>query len=315
MSAFSSARHPVDTTGAALMTLLCLLWGFTYVFSKLAAADISLVLQGGLRSVIAALLLLVWARARGIPMFRSDGTLAAGLVAGVLFAAEFVFIFAGLAHTGASRMVVFIYLAPCFTALGLHWLVPSERLHARQWAGIALAFAGVAAAFADGFVSERSSLLGDAFGVIAAALWAATTVLIRSTRLNNASAAKTLFYQLAVTAVALPPASLLLGEPGIVAVTPIALASLFYQGVVISFASYLIWFWLLTRYLAARLSVFSFLSPLFGVAASVTVLSEPLRPAFVGAVALVGAGIYLVNRRAQEPAHRHAPQSPLPRKP
>jgi hypothetical protein len=123
-----------------------------------------------------------------------------------------------------------------------------------------------------------------------------TTVLIRSTWLNNASAARRCSTT-AVAAVALPPASLLLGEPGIVAVTPIALASLFYQGAVISFASYLIWFWLLTRYLAARLSVFSFLSPLFGVAASVTVLSEPLRPAFVGAVALVGAGIYLVNGR------------------
>ncbi len=311
MSAFSSARRPVDTTGAALMTLLCLLWGFTYVFSKLAAADISLVLQGGLRSVIAALLLLVWARARRIPIFRRDGTLGAGLAAGALFAAEFLFIFAGLKHTGASRMVVFIYLAPCFTALGLQWLVPGERLHARQWTGIALAFVGVAAAFADGFASERASLLGDAFGVVAAALWAATTVLVRSTRLNNANAAKTLFYQLAVAAVTLPAASLLLGEPGVVALTPIALVSLFYQGAVISFASYLIWFWLLTRYLAARLSVFTFLSPLFGVTASVTVLSEPLRPAFVGAVALVGAGIYLVNR----PAPVHAPRSPPPRRP
>jgi drug/metabolite transporter (DMT)-like permease len=311
MSAFSNARRPVDATGAALMTLLCLLWGFTYVFSKLAAADISLVLQGGLRSVIAALLLLVWARARGIPLFSRDGTLGAGLAAGVLFAAEFLFIFAGLKHTGASRMVVFIYLAPCFTALGLQWLVPGERLHARQWAGIALAFVGVAAAFADGFASERASLLGDAFGVIAAALWAATTVIIRSTRLNNANAAKTLFYQLAVAGVALPPASMLLGESGVVALTPIALVSLFYQGAVISFASYLIWFWLLTRYLAARLSVFTFLSPLFGVTASVAVLSEPLRPAFVAAVALVGAGIYLVNR----PAPAHAPRSPPPRRP
>ena len=315
MSTPSSARRPIDSTGAAFMTLLCLLWGFTYVFSKLAAADISLVMQGGLRSVIAALLLLIWARARGIPMFGADGTLRAGLLAGALFAAEFLFIFAGLAHTGASRMVVFIYMAPCFTALGLHWLVPGERLNASQWAGIGLAFAGVATAFADGFASDRASLLGDAFGLIAAALWAATTVIIRTTRLNNAAAAKTLFYQLAVTAVALPPASLLIGEPGVVAVTPIALASLLYQGVVISFASYLIWFWLLTRYLAARLSVFTFLSPLFGVAASVALLSEPLRPAFAAAIALVGAGIYLVNRPAAQVAPRHAPRSPAPRKP
>jgi drug/metabolite transporter (DMT)-like permease len=294
----TATRRPIDATGAGLMTLLCFLWGFTYVFSKLAAGDVSFVMQAGIRSVMAALLLLIWARVRGVALFGRDGTLGAGLLAGALFAAEFLFIFAGLAYTGASRMVVFIYLAPCFTALGLHWMVPSERLGARQWVGVALAFAGVAAAFAEGFAVNRSSLLGDAFGVIAAALWAATTVIIRSSRLANASAAKTLFYQLGVSAAALPVASVLMGEAGVIALTPIALASLLYQGVVISFASYLVWFWLLTRYLAGRLSVFTFLSPLFGVATSVVVLSEPLRPAFVVAVALVGSGIYLVNRRA-----------------
>jgi drug/metabolite transporter (DMT)-like permease len=278
------------------MLLLCFLWGFTYVLSKLAAYDVSFVMQAGVRSIIAALLLMVWARLRGVPLFGRDGTLAAGLLAGALFAAEFLFIFAGLNYTGASRMVVFIYLAPCFTALGLHWLVPGERLDLRQWAGIALAFAGMTAAFADGFVADRASLTGDAFGVIAAALWAATTVIIRVSRLGSASAAKTLFYQLGVSALTLPFASAAIGEAGVIALTPIAVASLLYQGVVISFVSYLIWFWLLTRYLAGRLSVFTFLSPLFGVAISVAVLGEPLRPAFVAAVALVGAGIYLVNR-------------------
>jgi drug/metabolite transporter (DMT)-like permease len=193
--------------------------------------------------------------------------------------------------------VVFVYLAPCFTALGLHWLVPSERLGPAQWTGIGLAFAGMALAFADGFAADRASLLGDAFGAIAAILWAATTVVIRSTRLTSASATKTLFYQLAVAAATLPIASIVIGEPGVVAITPLAVANLLYQGVVVTFASYLTWFWLLTRYLAGRLAVFTFLTPLFGVAAGVVVLSEPLRPVFVGAVLLVGAGIYLVNRR------------------
>jgi drug/metabolite transporter (DMT)-like permease len=279
------------------MVGLCFIWGFTNVFSKLAAHDMSLVMQAGLRSVLAAVLLLLWAQRRGIPVFQRDGTLAAGLVAGALFAGEFLFLFTGLAHTGASRMVVFVYLAPCFTALGLHWLVPSERLGPAQWTGIGLAFVGMALAFADGFAADRASLLGDAFGAIAAILWAATTVVIRSTRLTSASATKTLFYQLAVAAATLPIASILIGEPGVVAITPLAVANLLYQGVVVTFASYLTWFWLLTRYLAGRLAVFTFLTPLFGVAAGVVVLSEPLRPVFVGAVLLVGAGIYLVNRR------------------
>jgi drug/metabolite transporter (DMT)-like permease len=297
MSSAAAVRRPVDARAAATMVALCFIWGFTHVFSKLAAPDMSLVMQAGLRSIIAVALLLGWARRRGIPVFERDGTLAAGSVAGALFAAEFLFLFTGLAYTGASRMVVFVYLAPCFTALGLHWFVPTERLRAVQWTGIGLAFGGMALAFADGFTQDRASLLGDTFGVVAAILWAATTVVIRSTRLTSASATKTLFYQLAVAAVTLPFASMLLGEPGIVALTPIAIANLLYQGVIVTFASYLAWFWLLTRYLAGRLAVFTFLTPLFGVGAGVVVLGEPLRPVFVGAVLLVGAGIYLVNRR------------------
>jgi drug/metabolite transporter (DMT)-like permease len=272
-------------------------WGFQQITIKLAAAGISPIMQAGLRSIIATVLLLAWAQLRRIPLFGRDGTFAVGMVAGALFAGEFVFIYAGLAHTTASRMVVFIYLAPCLTALGLQWFVPGERLNAGQWTGVGLAFLGVALAFADGFgTAAGATLIGDVFGVIGAALWAATTVLVRATKLTSASAAKTLFYQLAVSALILPLVSLFAGESGVGALTPTVVASLVYQGVVVAFASYLAWFWLLTRYLAGRLAVFSFLTPLFGVAFGVIFLSEPLSPAFVGAALLVGAGIVLVNR-------------------
>jgi drug/metabolite transporter (DMT)-like permease len=290
-------RKPLDTTAFATMVLCCFIWGFTHVVTKLAAADISLVMQGGLRAILAAGLLWLWARVRGIPLFERDGTLKAGLVAGALFAGEFLFIYAGLAHTGASRMVVFVYLAPCLTALGLHWFVPGEQLRPLQWAGILLAFGGIVAAFGDGFLSSPASLLGDAFGIVAGVLWAATTVWIRATGLTRISAAKVLFYQLVVAAVSMPVASWLMGEPGVVRWSGVAVASLVYQGAIVAFASYLAWFWLLTRYLAGRLAVFGFLTPLFGVMAGVVVLSEPLRPAFLAAVAMVGAGIGLVNAR------------------
>ena len=279
------------------MVLCCFVWGFTNVAAKLAAADISPVMQSGLRSMLATALLVAWARVRGIPLFDRDGTLTAGLIAGALFAGEFLFIYAGLAHTGASRMVVFVYTAPCLTALGLHWFVPGERMHAAQWLGVALAFGGIVAAFGDGFASAPASLLGDAFGVIGGILWAATTVWIRATGLTRASAAKVLFYQLAISSLTLPIASLLIGEPGVVALTPIAVASLIYQGAIVAFATYLAWFWLLTRYLAGRLAVFGFLTPLFGVMMGALVLGEPLRPAFLVALAMVGVGIGLVNAR------------------
>lgn len=290
-------RKPLDTTAFATMVLCCFIWGFTQVTIKLAASDISPVMQSGLRSMLATALLYGWTRLRGIPLFDSDGTLKAGLIAGLLFAGEFLFIYAGLAHTGASRMVVFIYTAPCLTALGLHWFVPGERLHPGQWFGILLAFSGILTAFGDGFASSPASLLGDAFGAIGGFLWAATTVWIRATVLTRTSPAKVLFYQLAVSSLSMPIASWLMGEHGITAFTPIAIASLIYQGAIVAFATYLTWFWLLSHYLGGRLAVFGFLTPLFGVIAGAVVLDEPLRPAFLGALAMVGAGIWLVNAK------------------
>jgi len=281
------------------MVLLTALWGMQQVVIKLTVADVSPVMQAAVRSVIATVLVLAWAWRRKTALWESDGTLWPGLLAGLLFAGEFVFIYAGLEHTAASRMVVFIYLAPVLTALGLQWFVPAERLVPGQWSGVLVAFAGVVLAFWEGFDARGNTWLGDLFGIIAATLWAATTVLIRATSLSRVTATKALFYQLGVSALLLPLASVALGEKGIVALTPLAMASFVYQGVIVAFASFLAWFWLLTRYLAARLSVFSFLAPLFGVIAGVVVLGEPLRPLFALAAALVVAGIVLVNLRAQ----------------
>lgn len=296
-------RRPLDTFAVGTMVVLSAMWGFQQVAIKLAAGDVSLVMQSGLRSAIATLLVLAWARHRRIALWDRDGTLAAGIVAGIAFAGEFALIYAGLAHTTAARMVVFLYLAPCLTALGLSVFVPGERLGATQWAGVALAFCGLVLAFADGIQAPgRATLVGDVYGVVAAILWAGTTVLIRASRLARVTATKVLFYQIAVSAPLLFAASVALGEPGIGRITSVALASIAYQAVVVAFASYLAWFWLLTRYLAGRLAVFTFLTPIFGVTFGHAMLGDPITPGFAAAAALVGAGIALVNLRRPAPA-------------
>lgn len=292
----SVARKPVDAFAFGLMLLLCMSWGFQQVTIKLAASGVSLVMQAGIRSIVATLLLLAWAHVRRIPLFGRDGTLASGVIAGALFAAEFAFVYGGLAYTTASRMIVIFYVAPCFTVLGLTLFAPGEHMSGRHWLGVILAFAGVAVAFAEGFlVPSGDTLIGDLCALMAAILWAATTVVIRATRLARSSATKVLFYQLAVSALAMPLLSLAMGEPGIVSLTPLVVSILVYQSAIVAFASYLVWFWLLTRYLATRLSVFSFLTPLFGVVFGVLILGETLTPTFTVASLLVGAGIVLVN--------------------
>src|SRR5262245_21947484 len=151
IAAMVQERKPLDVTAFSMMLVLTALWGFQQVTIKWIAADVSLVMQAGLRSILATALLLAWCVAAKQPLFQRDGTLGAGIVAGILFAGEFVFIYAGLGHTNASRMSVFVYLTPALTALGLHFFVRGERLSALQWGGVLLAFAGLVIAFAEGF--------------------------------------------------------------------------------------------------------------------------------------------------------------------
>ncbi|MEZ0602838.1 DMT family transporter [Paraburkholderia sp. IW21] len=302
-------RRAPDSFAILLMIGLCAIWGLQQVAIKSTNAALPPVFQAGLRSAIAAVLVWGWAWSRGTPLFRDDGTLGAGLLAGMLFAAEFVCIFLGLTLTSASRMAVFLYTAPCFTALGLHWFVEGERMRRIQWLGILVAFAGMALAFADGFLHGHAApgatltgVAGDALGVLAGIAWAATTVVVRASRLAQSSASKTLFYQLTVSAVVLLGLALGLGQIRLEAVTPLAVMSLAYQAVVVAFVSYLVWFWLLTRYSASRLSVFSFLTPMFGVTFGVLLLGESFSLRFLMAAALVLTGIALVNAPAQRTA-------------
>jgi drug/metabolite transporter (DMT)-like permease len=290
-------RRPPGPAAFATMTLLGVIWGMQQVAVKLTLAGISPILQVGLRSTFAALLVFIWARGRGQRLFDSDGSLRPGLLVGLLFGLEFICIFVGLQYIGASRMVVFLYTAPCFTVLGLHWFVPGERIGWRHGFGVLLAFAGIVVAFSDGLAGGSS--FGDALGVLAAMLWAATTVIIRGGALARVSAAKTLLYQLAVSAVMALPLSLLMGEAGVSAPTPTVMLGMLYQIVIVAFASYLAWFWLLTRYLANRLAVFSFLTPLFGVLFGVVLLDERMSAQFGIAALLVVAGIVLVNAPAR----------------
>jgi len=295
----SGQRHThLDALAVGCMVGLCALWGMQHVAVKVANASISPILQAGLRSAGAVLLLWAWSSWRGTRLFARDGVLWPGLLAGLLFAAEFLLIYKGLSYTTASRSVLFLYTAPFWTALGLHLTVPGERMTRIQGAGLVCAFVGVAVAFADALrLPSLRELTGDLMILAAGLLWAATTVVIRASKLITVPAAKTLLYQLGVSAVVLPVASLLAGEAGIVSVTPAVVANLTFQIVIVAFASYLTWFWLITRYPASRLSAFSFLTPLFTMLFGGLLLSEPITPALIVALVLVAAGINLVNRK------------------
>jgi len=292
------SKTHLDGLAISALLVLCVSWGGQQVAIKLAAADISPVMQSALRSIGATVLVGLWVVLRRKPLIVFDGTLWWGVAAGLLFAFEFMLIYWGLEFTHASRAIIFLYLSPFVVAIGTQLFVPGEKLGMIQFLGLGCSFLGILVAFGESFTfPSREMLIGDSMLVIAAIFWGATTVLIKASPLAQIAPSRTLLYQLSVSAVVLPLGSLALNEPGIVKLTFIAVTSLLYQTVWIASITYLAWFWLIRHYPAPRLASFSFLAPLFGVLAGWWILDEPVTAGLMLAMVLVAAGIYLVNRR------------------
>jgi drug/metabolite transporter (DMT)-like permease len=293
----SPSARPLDAFAVLLTVALCLSWGFNQVAVKLAIPDIPPLIQAATRSAGAALIVAVWTRLKGVPLLDRDRTLVPGIVAGVLFGTEFLLIYRGLLWTTASRAVLFIYLAPFFVVLGARCFLPADRFGLSQWMGLTLSFVGMIVAFGlPTPAADPRQLTGDIMMVAAAAAWAATTLVIKASALARVSPEKTMLYQLVVSAPMLALGAALFGERMTAMPALVPLASLAYQTVWVVSVTFVLWFALIVRYSASRLSVFTFLTPLFGVAVGGLVLGEPLTPAFAAAVALVAIGLILVNR-------------------
>jgi drug/metabolite transporter (DMT)-like permease len=277
--------------------MLCTLWGGQQILFKLSINDISPSMQIALRSSLGCvfLSLFMWYQGTSLALWR--GPWRAGMSVGLLFGLEWWMIGESLRLTTASHLVVFLYTAPIFTALGLHFWVPEERLSLRQWVGVFVSFLGVGIGFVGGANQPHfdiNMLLGDLLAVGAGLGWAMTTILIRTTGLSKLPATQTTFYQLFFAALALLFVCLLTDQWGVRWSTFLAV-SIVGQGIFIAFLSLLVWFWLLKHYLASRVSIFTFLTPLIGVSFGVLILDEPLHAEFVWGALLVMIGVIMVN--------------------
>ena len=301
----SSERHVHLDRRAVLLVVGCtVVWGLGQIASKVALTQIPPLTQGGLRSVGAALLVLAWARWRGIPLWERDGTLVPGLIAGTLFAAEFGAIYSALQFTTAGRMTVFLYLAPFVVAIGMVFISRSEGLRGLALAGLVTAFAGVAFAFLDSLTTSGAGSrqwLGDLLAGLAALGWGATTLVIRATRLGPVHPARTLLYQLAVSGVGLTTVGWLSGERVQWPLTPMNAGALAFQIIVVGSSSYLVWFWLIRTYSATKLSAFTLLTPVVALVAGAVLLHEAVTPRTLVALVAVCLGLVAVNLRPRRP--------------
>ena len=306
-----AASRQISLTGMALLVLVCLIWGGNMVSIKYSNEGIPPMIAATVRSAAAALCVWFYARLKGKTVLLRGEDLKHGLVIGILFGLDFLFLYWGTSFTVASRSIIFLYTHPFWVALGAHFVLHDDKMSPAKGSGLLLAFAGMVFVFRSGIGQlPEGYWIGDLMEVAAAIFWGATTLYIKRVASSRPiDHYQTLFAQLFYSIPVLALGWLLFDTGKPVTLSAQALAAVGYQIFIVAFFSYVLWFWMIHTYPVSRLAAFTFLSPIFGVIFGGVFQGDPLTPALWMGLACVAGGIYLVNR--PEPGKpRQTPQEP-----
>jgi len=291
-----AGKTKLDGFSIAVMLALTLAWGGNNVAIKIANSGLQPVFQSGFRLVLGSLLILIWCAFRRVRLFERDGTFAVGILVGTIFGVEFLLLYLGLDFTTAARGVVFFFSMPFFVAIGAHFMLPNERMTREHVIGLCVAFIGMVLAFSDKLsLPSPDALIGDVLCLIAGMLWAADTLIMKKSRLNQIAPEKSLLYHVVTGAILIMAAAPFFG-PFIRDLNGLVIAAFAFQVIIVVGVTYGVWMWMIKHYPAARLASFAFLSPVYGVLLGALLLDEPVGVQLISALVLVAAGIFLVNR-------------------
>ncbi len=289
-------KDRLDGAGTAALAGVALLLAFNQIIIKVTNEGLQPVFFAGARSALAVIFVAAWMRWRGQPLGIAPGTMGAGLLAGCIFAAEFLCLFLALDLTAVSRAAVIFYSMPVWMAIMAHFGLPGERITPLRGLGLILAFSGTAVALLDRGPGGTANLWGDLLALGAALGWAGAAFMTRVSALRRVTPEMQLLWMVAVSGPILLIAAPLFG-PLIRDLQAIHLFWLLFQASVVVAGGFITWLWLLSVYPAATVASFSFLTPVFGLLLGWLLLDEPLTPSILTAGALVAGGIVLINRR------------------
>lgn len=293
-------KDHLDLKGFLILLCLTMLWGLNYTAVKVSNLGFAPIFNAFLRSSIASALGIVYCLSIKQPLFHRDIRLFHGSIVGLLFGLEFVCIYLGLLYTDSARAGILINCSPFVVAIGAY-LFLKERLSITKVTGLVLAFIGLYSVFQGKPRTWNPSMLfGDLLEIAAAVLWGATTVYIKKYLAERVHPIHTFLYQLVFSIPVIFICLLFLEPKWILNVSASAVLALLYASVVIAFISYLVWFKLIHTYPVSELAVFTFLTPVFGVACGVIFLGEQVTTGLIVGLLLVSGGIYLTNYRKKQ---------------
>lgn len=278
-----------------LAFLATFLWGGMTVSVKIALPGVPPFALAGFRFGLGMLVVLVWACMARIPLRVTAREAGALFCLTLLFVVQMYLLNYGIQYTLAGRSCIFISTHPFFIALFAHFVFAGDRLSRKKIAGMVLSFAGIVIIFSESLlVMDFRYLAGDLIVIVSSILLALRTIYTK--HLIDTIHPETLLLWMAAFSV---PLFFLLslifeGDTAFRFSTEIV-AAILYQGVIISGFVFILWTNLLRRYMASRLGVFHFATPLFGILLSYLVLGEAVSHWLLASMLLVGAGIAIVN--------------------
>ena len=289
----------IDLFGATALIALSALLGVNHVVIKVVNTGLNPIFFAGLRSIIALIVLLIYLKITNRKMLFSRDTMAISVLAGVIFALEFLFLFLALDFTTVSRNSILYYSMPIWiTAIG-HFFLPNEKLNFFKALGLIFAFAGVAIAISDNKLAlsiDNWQLIGDLLAIIAAILWALIIYLAKGTRFKEVPPEMQLVWMLLISSPILLMSSPFFGEL-VRNFQLLHLWGLLFQSIIVAAGGFLFWLWLVSVYPASSVASFSFLSPIFTIFFGWLLLGETLDVSFFLAAFLVIFGLICINKK------------------
>ena len=297
-------QAPIQKTMAAsdwaLLAVLSLVWGGSFLFIGVAVRELPPLTIVAVRVVTAALALLVTLRLVGVALPCTRQAWAAFLGMSILNnVIPFTLIVWGQSHIASGLASILNATTPLFTVIVAHYLTVDERLTGQKFAGVIVGFVGVAVMIgAAAFVSLDTSILAQLAILGAALSYGFSGVFGRRFKTMGIPPLATAAGQVTVSSALLLPAALLIDRPWTLAMPSTAtILSLVALGLVSTAFAYLIFFRLLARAGATNVGLVTFLIPVSAILLGVFILGETLAIRHVAGMALIGAGLILIDGR------------------
>ena len=291
-------KNKIDAFGAVALISFSLLLGINHVVIKIVNVGLNPIFFAGIRSFIAFLFIIIWMKFTRKPIVLNKKNINICLIAGLVFALEFLFLFLALDFTSVSRNSIIYYSMPLWLTVLLFFTKNKEKLSFIKLLGLILAFSGVVISVSkndSGLIINSSSLFGDFLAFLAALFWALLIIIAKNSNFNKEMPEMQLLWMVMVSGPILICFSFFIEDP-IRDFQIIHIWGLLFQSIVVVAGGFLFWLWLLSKYPASGVASFSFLTPIFTIFFGWLILSEVMTPDFIFAAFLVITGLILINK-------------------